>query len=336
MAAVVEASATTRIELSVLVRAAAAIDQSGPGEPTWRDRLRDAIEELVRAGIIDAPKSRGHWDGRTQPALPRWVRRRPTTSQAAPARPARAWHHRLHWVPRLDAERRLSPAEFKLLDAVDRWLPQAEKALVVPLRERSWQLLGDDKALEALRPGRLFGPGRLTLDLLRCRVTWPPVQELRLGAGRWLIVENWSTYESLCAVARETGFDGRIIFGSGNQVGTRIAALAETAEAPSAPVAYFGDIDAGGIRAARLAVTTAANVGWPAVRPARQLYELALASPQRLTEKPASAEAVAWARSWFGDELGQRIGQCLESGSTIRQEAVGLELLMTHLPVLGV
>src|SRR5262249_53367220 len=157
----------------------------------------------------------------------------------------------------------LSQAERDLLEAVDRWLPHAEQARTVPLRERSWQLLGDDKALERLRSGRLFGPDRLTLDLLRCRATWPPVQQEILGDGTWLIVENWSTFESLCAVARTVQSNARIIFGSGNQVGTRIAALVEGGETPAGPVLYFGDVDPGGIRAARLAVAAAADAGWP-------------------------------------------------------------------------
>jgi len=103
--------------------------------------------------------------------------------------------------PSVNAKRRLSRAELHFLTAVNSWLPQARPSIVVPMRERSWQLVGDDRALEGMRSGRLFGPGRLTLEILRCRSSWPPVHERVFGGGRWLVVENWSTFESLCAVA---------------------------------------------------------------------------------------------------------------------------------------
>jgi hypothetical protein len=165
--------------------------------------------------------------------------------------------------------------------------------------------------VERLRPGRLFAPDRLTLELLRCRPAWPPVQQQIFGSGTWLVVENWSTYDSLCTVAAGAAFPGRIIFGSGNQVGTRVAALADAGEAPRGPIAYFGDLDAGGIRAARLAATSARELGWPPAEPCRPLYALALSSPHRLVEPPASVESVGWTRAWFGGEPGDTIAACI-------------------------
>ncbi|MCK9926690.1 DUF2220 domain-containing protein [Frankia sp. Mgl5] len=326
MESVVQDAPGVRVQADALIRAATAIDHSGPGSPDWRARVAGAIEELVAAGLVECPKTKAGWDRRTLPELPHWVRRS-APPVAAPRMTAKPWHHLLHWVPTVDSERRLSSAERGLLDAVNRWLPAADQAPVVPMRERSWGLLGDDKALEKLRSGRLFVPGRLTLELLRCRSTWPPVQQRVLGAGTWLIVENWSTFESLCTVAEADGFDGRIIFGSGNQVGTRLAALADKGDTPASPVLYFGDIDVGGIRAARLAVTTAQGAGWPAIRPCRPLYELALASPHRLRVQPASADTVSWTTAWIAGELGQQVAMCLTRGEAVRQEAVGLEIL---------
>lgn len=328
MATAVEDSGPARVGLGTLTAAAAAIDHSGPGTPAWRARIATAIRELVDAGLVEYPRTAARWDRRTRPELPLWVRRTSTAAPAPVATASRPWHHHLHWVPTVAAERRLSTAEQRLLDAVDQWLPEAGQARIVPLRERSWQLLGDDKALEQLRLGRLFGPDRLTLDLLRCRPTWPPVHQRHFGAGSaaWLIVENWSTFESLCTAA-SAGFDGRIIFGAGNQVGTRIAALAEEGDAPAATALYFGDVDPGGIRAARLAVTAARLAGWPDLRPSPRLYELALDSRHRLSGPVASADAIDWARLWFPPGLGGRIAHLLARGDVVRQEAVGLELL---------
>jgi hypothetical protein len=115
-------------------------------------------------------------------------------------------------------------------------------------------------------------------------------------------------------------------------VGTRLAALADAGESPGRPVAYFGDIDAGGMRAARLAVASARDLGWPPVEPCRPLYALALESPHRLADTPASTDSVAWTRGWLGGDLGDAIAASLAAGQAIRQEAVGLEALRRTSP----
>lgn len=322
MAAVVERSTTARVSLADLRLAAAAVDASGPGREDWRGRIRAAIDELDAAGIATCPK--GRWDRRTEPPLPLWIQK-PVTGTAVGRPSATAWHHLLHWVPSVEAD--LTRNERDLVAAVNRWLPSAETARIVPLRERSWQLTGDDRALERHRRGRLFAPDKLTLALLRCRVTWPPVQQRVHGPGRWLIVENWSTFESLSIAGDQAGFDGRLIFGAGNQVGTRIAALDDTGERPDVPLLYFGDLDAGGVKAAQLACTVAREVGWPEVHPCRPLYALAMRSPHRLRIAPVAAATVGWARDWIGGTLGEQIAHCLARGAAVRQEAVGLEVL---------
>jgi len=126
---------------------------------------------------------------------------------------------------------------------------------------------------------------------------------------------------------RACRFDGRLIFGAGTQVGTGVRALAETDVAPAPAMLYFGDIDAGGLRAARLAASAAQAAGWPAVVPCRQRYELALSSEHRLSQPPASAELAGWAATWFGGQLGDKVRRSLARGLIVRQEAVGLEQL---------
>lgn len=77
------------------------------------------------------------------------------------------------------------------------------------------------------------------------------MHQLVLGDGDWLVVKNYTTYVSLAA-PEAAGFDGRVVWGSGNQVGTRLAALAveQSEDGGDGPgvIRYFGDIDAGGFR----------------------------------------------------------------------------------------
>jgi hypothetical protein len=324
MAGAVSAAPTLRVRLTALVEAARAVDLSGPGRPDWRRRVAAAIHELVDAGLVTYPSTA--WDRRTLPHLPEWVEK-PRRDAPTGTRPRVVWHARLSWVPALERVRRFSAAERGLLEAVNGWLPSADRALVVPMRERSWQLVGDDRAIEELRSGRLFAADRLSLELLRCRPTWPPVHQRILGPGRWLLVENWSTYESLCAAAVASAFDGRIVFASGNQVGTRLEALAHQDHTPTEPIAYFGDLDPGGIRAARLAVDGAYRLGWPEIRPAEGLYQLAFASPHRLRCDPLPPGTARWAHAWFGSVLADQVVGELTAGRAVRQEAVGLEIL---------
>jgi hypothetical protein len=324
MAGAVSAAPTLRVRLTALVEAARGVDISGPGRPDWRRCVTAAIQELVDAGLVTYPSTR--WDRRTSPHLPEWVEK-PRRDAPTGTRPGVVWHARLAWVPALERVRRLSVAERDLLEAVNGWLPSADRALVVPMRERSWQLVGDDRAIEELRSGRLFAADRLSLELLRCRPTWPPVHQRILGSGRWLLVENWSTYESLCATAVTGGFDGRIVFGSGNQIGTRLEALAHQSRGPTEPIAYFGDLDPGGIRAARLAVDGARRLRWPEILPAEGLYQLALASPHRLRCDPLPPRTARWVHEWFGSVLADQVVGELTAGRAVRQEAVGLEIL---------
>lgn len=82
------------------------------------------------------------------------------------------WRPQLRWAADV---RDWSPRRLRDLLAINRWLGGADQLPVVPLRERSVQLFGDEKRLGALLSDpRLFGPDRLTLDLVRARRTSPP------------------------------------------------------------------------------------------------------------------------------------------------------------------
>ena len=59
------------------------------------------------------------------------------------------------------------------MQRVNEWLYVSRDELVVPARERSLEVFGDEKALDRLAGAALFGPGRLTLALLRCRRVVP-------------------------------------------------------------------------------------------------------------------------------------------------------------------
>ncbi len=134
---------------------------------------------------------------------------------------------------------------------------------MVPMRERSLELFGDEKRLEALLGGQLLWEGRLTLRLLRCRRVHPPFVWRQVGAGPWaLVAENHDTFYSLGRTLPADGHVGVLIYGSGVHFQTSVTFLSHLAEPPSR-LLYFGDLDAGGLRVPA-AASRVGGKGWPA------------------------------------------------------------------------
>jgi hypothetical protein len=155
------------------------------------------------------------------------------------------------------------------------------------------------------------------------------VERFTYGPGDWLIVENYTTYHSLGRRAWELGFDGHIIWGSGNGVATRLAALAaEPARPPR--LYYFGDIDVGGFRIARTAATRAAVLGLPPLLAASGLYQLTLdmgAQRSDTNTRNPDPTLAGWIHQWLDAALADAIVGVLAARKRIVQETVGRELL---------
>lgn len=320
----IQSHATARVPLKVLQIAAASVDRTGAVSPGWRARISAALDSLRAQDRITFPKTR--YDRSGNPPLPSYVQRPRATNVRSEPPKAPVWHAEMAWATRLFD--RLAPAEQHFVVAVNAWLSK-RRGIAVPLRERSLEIFGDEKLLERRVTSPLFAPGRLSLEMLETFLCWPPVEQSGTGPGNWLIVENYTTYHSLAARAREAGFDGRIIWGSGNGVGTRLAALAIN---PPYPVRlyYFGDIDAGGFRIARSAVARAAEHGLPAVHAAGGLYRLLMEhgmardDTKARTPDPLLQE---WTAEWLGEPAGSAAAAVLGRKQRIVQEAVGSELL---------
>jgi hypothetical protein len=307
----------------VLLVAAASVDRTAAVSVGWRARVLAALTDLAEAGVVTLSKATLDSD---VPPLPKFVTRRAEPARSRAPVAAVVWHLELSWVDDLDRAGELGVAERRFLTAVNAWLPR-RRGVVVPMRERSLEIFSDEKELERWVLGPLFGPGRLSVEELDCFPCWPPVEQTVLGDGDWLVIENYTTYVSVSRRAADLGFTGRIVWGSGNQVGTRLSALATTGATRPARCWYFGDVDAGGFRVARLAVARAAELGLGQVMPARGLYGLAVRHGIRREVGRGSGETVEWARCWLGGELGERAAEILRAGERIVQEHVGTEVL---------
>jgi Uncharacterized protein conserved in bacteria C-term(DUF2220) len=322
----IETHRTRRVPLPELLKAAAAVDHTGASTVGWRARILSAINHLETDSRITKPKTQ--LDTSAIPALPQYVTRTLAERPPQDPPPVPVWHAELHWAAALFDQHMLSGADQRFLTTINSWLSR-RRGVAVPLRERSLEIFGNEKLLETKITSPLFGPGRLTLELLQTYLCWPTVERFNYGAGDWLVVENYTTYHSLGQRARELGFDGQIIWGSGNGVTTRLAALAaEPARPPH--LYYFGDIDIGGFRIARTAATRAETLRLPKLVAAPGLYSLTIGhGAPRDDTKAREPDAVLadWIHDWLHTPLATAVTDLLSRRRRIVQETVGKELL---------
>jgi hypothetical protein len=301
------------------------VDPASRTDARRRSLLAGALTELDGAGRLRLPAG-ASYDRTERPPLPRFVWL-PTDESAAPAPPPVVWHPDLSWA----ADARLTPTQRGALAQVNQWLHTHRDPLVVPMRERSVEIFGQEKALDRLLGTGLFGPGRLTLELLRCRRVAPRFITERIGAGDvLLVVENSDTFDSLVRALREA--PGHRVGGVGWGAGAAFeASVLSVDQASVSEVRYFGDVDEKGLRIPTNAADLAGRSGRPPLRPAAGLYGalLRLATPQpgqrRLS--PAVADQLT---AWLPAEHREAVAALLVGGERLAQEAVGLAYLLRH------
>lgn len=286
--------------------------------------LAEALDTLRRRGEISVPVTA--WDRSTNPPLPKWImatgRERRIRDRAWTTYP---WGTQLGWVASLPS---LSDAVFVELKAINSWLVRNRgvEVATVPSRYRSAELFGDEKRLDAMSRTKLFGPGRLSFDLLGCRRIPAPLPAVVVGDGPdVLVVENSDPYwVAVEVLTRRTGHPvGAVVWGSGNTFPSQVAVLAHDvagAGPVSGTVWYWGDLDPRGVMIALDAAAVARTEDLPRIRPAIGLWEaMAAATVQR-------AGAVDWsgvdAEPWLGRELWSALEPVRAARGRVAQESV--------------
>ncbi len=303
----------------------AAADPASAGRPDRRAGLAEVLEQLAAAGLVTPSKKQ---DISATPHLPVRVTLPPPSPSESSAALARsvAWRPELAWVLRA----RLTLGQVEQLRLVNNWLrDQGRQSDVIPLRERSLEVLGHEKALDALLTTSVFAPDRLTLDRLRTFRTHPPLAAVRVGDGPvLLVVENDNTFYSIrTAVASEPGSIGHVAWGAG---GAFEASIRSAGDLPGVErVRYFGDLDVAGLRIPRNAAETAVRESLPPVIPAYDLYRALIGSPFRQGGQPVlTEEAAGGAVTWLGNvSLMLESARLLTMGVRIPQEALSLTWL---------
>lgn len=289
------------------------------------EAARQAFVEVLRGlapGALVLPVDPAHWDAAARPAVPRWFRlkRLAKVSEPRPDHRTHPWSGTLRFLAALPALRSVREAV-----AIDRWIrdmPPDEPW--VPVKERSWELFGDEKQLERLVPGTLFGDGRLQLPDLRCYIVpCTPVHRMFPDArARLIISENEAGFDSLCQAARQHGLFRCVVFGDGNTIEKAVEFLAATAkETGIAEWLYAGDVDPAGLAiAGRLA--KALNRHGVTLSPWLPYYRHLLADVEPAPEFDAAAD-------WLPPDLQARSRTLFSQVGRRAQEAVGWKVLRT-------
>ncbi|MGV3773868.1 MAG: Wadjet anti-phage system protein JetD domain-containing protein [Verrucomicrobiales bacterium] len=239
------------------------------------------------------------------------------------------------WQPELsflkEARLNLSFAELQQLNTF--YANGGRELPLLPIKERSLQIFGDEKRLDLLYgSSSLFGPGRLTLAQLCCFLVPEPLGWKR-GAraeGEVIILENVATWHTYCRWdAQQPQFSG-VVYGGGQRIIHSVEFLKDIfAELGGRrPILYFGDLDGAGLRIARTASERALGLHLPQIKPHQWSYAqlLKLAESQNITQPTEPQNLNEADVRWLGDlELAAKT--ILQGNKRIPQEWLTVEYL---------
>lgn len=292
-----------------------------------RIRLMEILRQLAAEAKIQMPKGKRSWDRTAKTAIPMWIEiSREKREEILPRMDEIVWPPELQFAATLE-----NRVHQETLFLIRDWLAAGgRKASLVPLKERSADIFGDEKRLDKLLKTELFAPGALTLELLHCYPIYPDLiwEKGNPEAPAILIIENSNTYHSFCRWNRVSGRYAACIYGNGFMIHHTCKELPRILREtnPAAHIEYFGDLDATGIRIPihlnKLLETR--------VLPAESWYEVLVTHFEQIVKKPVKASPGVWTTAelnWFAAPLRARIEQVFRAGYRLAQEFVGTDYL---------
>ena len=207
---------------------------------------------------------------------------------------------------------------------------------IVPIKERSLQIFGEEKRLDVLADSVLFREGRLDLqrDLL-CKVVGAPLAWKRgpasSSAQSAIVIENAATWHSYARWNQKRALFSAVVYGGGNAFVNGVASIADIFSELGGPcrLLYFGDLDPQGLLIPQEASARAQAASLPTVEPHlwsyRQLLTLGSGRGQSWEGEPPSSTLC----DWLG-ELAEPARQLFAANERLAQEHVGWEFLQSR------
>lgn len=203
---------------------------------------------------------------------------------------------------------------------------------IVPIKERSLEIFGDEKRLDTLQGSSLFQPDRLTLSDFHCEIIGEPLAWKRGPAAASespiIVLENAATWHSYCRWNESSPLFSAVVYGCGNRFVDGVRWLPQIFDEIGGvrEISYFGDLDPQGLLIPQEASNRAVASGLPAVQPHLWSYRKLLESGQcqKHTRDTAPPEDTLF--DWLQDcaEPAKRI---INDGMRIPQEHLGWEYL---------
>ncbi len=242
--------------------------------------------------------------------------------------------HEFPWVPELsfihDTRTNIPFTELQAIN--DFLLKKTTDQPSVPIKERSLQLFGDEKRLDALIGGALIRQGRLSLESLSCYAVVEPLgwQRGPTNTGPVIVLENAATWDSYRRWNAQTHQFSAVIYGQGNCFAERVTFLHEIFRELGGPrpVVYFGDLDAAGLKIPQRANLKTAPAGLPKIEPHLPSYRWLLSHANRKTLANEEDSAKREDFHWLG-ELAEEAWLALSNTHRLPQECIGWEFLQT-------
>ena len=335
--------------------------RGGRDEPASRPFSRNWEDLLEDAGLVAAQdRNDAERDARTLEASG-WIEIKPVRYKphlidriAIPLAAEIRWREAFGFVPPTDEEARAMRGfdweaqlaflresrlniPFTELLQLNDFLKRGTAGLdIVPIKERSLQIFGDEKRLDVLANSALFRAERLDLKRdLRCEVVGEPLSWKRgpIAAAQQpiIVLENAATWHSYCRWNSERLIFSAVVYGCGNRFVDGVRYLDDIFAELSGRrrVFYFGDLDPQGLLIPQEASARAQATSLVAVEPHlwsyRQLLMLGDGRDQPWEGEPPSSTLC----DWLG-ELAEPARQLFASGQRLAQEHVGWEFLQSR------
>nr|WP_213959597.1 Wadjet anti-phage system protein JetD domain-containing protein [Variovorax sp. dw_954] len=298
------------------------------GSSARGERLLAELTELAAAGHISLPSGRQSWEAVGSPPLPKWI----LVRDGQPPVPRKDFAD-VAWAPELGFWTELSALQLEALQPINAFLLARRGArLLVPIKERSLEIFGDEKRLDALcTPGTdtLF-LGRLSLSTLGCfKVAQPlPYRQAQAPGRPVLVVENHNSYWSFGEWNHAVRQYAAVVYGSGEAFRRTGTALEQVLlEVGGIGAEYLGDLDPKGV-SIPIEFNRSKLPASPKLEPCIWGYRWLMTHGRTRSKPECALGNGAASTEWLGPEMGAQVAALWQAGQWIPQESLGFERLV--------
>lgn len=322
--AAIATSSKKKVFLDELKRNFYALHPAVLNSPDRSSRLLAALRELEQQGAIRLPAS-GSWEKLGNPPLPQFV-----TLIREVEQDTYDYSHE-PWVPEFGFWPQLRGSQLSDAKTINDWLLRHRGTFQqVPIKERSLEIFGDEKRLDALRSGSTLFAGRMPLAVIGAFHVSPPLP-YRLAQTEStcvLVVENHNSFWSFGEWNQSSKRYRAVVYGAGNGFAGAAEALVQVLhEVQGQDIEYLGDLDPKGMRIP-LDFNKSAQRWGLHVAPASEYYRWLLRHGRQRTKLEKRIVPDDSATRWLGEQSGAELMTIWQKGLWIPQEALGYEQLV--------